>query len=127
MKRLIIALAAIVAFGAASAAELGLGIAGATGSSATGGGAVSAGRQGSALIGVSGGAQTASSTGLSGNITTVNSAGGSTISEHQDTATSGQVGGSLGIAAQTGFSGAGSVSQASGQFGLLKGFIFATP
>lgn len=124
-----IALVAALAFASAGAfaLDIGVGVAGATGSSTSAGGAVAAGRQGSALIGVSGGTQTANSTGISGNITTVNSQGGSTISEHQDTAGATQSGGSLGLAAQGGFSAAGSQSSATGSFGLLKGFVFANP
>jgi len=128
MKKLLV-LAALVAasFGSAHALDIGLGLAGATGSSTTSGGAVSGGRQGSALLGLSGGSQTASSLGGSENTTTVNSLGGLTTSLHEDSATSSQVGGSLGLAGQGGFSGAGSQSGASGSFGLLKGFVFANP
>jgi len=126
MKKTLIALALLAAT-SAFALDIGVGVAGATGTSATSGGALAAGQQSSALIGVSGGTQTAASTGGSQNITTVNSEGGNTLSLHEDTATSSQVGGSLGLAQQSGFSGAGSTSSASGSFGLLKGFVFVNP
>jgi hypothetical protein len=124
MKKTFFALALVAAAFSASAIDLGAGIAGATGASVSSGGAVAGGRQGSALIGVSGGTQNAASTGISGNVTGVNSTGGSTISEHQDTASSNQTGGALGLAGQRGGSLAGSTSSASGSFGLLKGFLF---
>jgi hypothetical protein len=122
MKKSLIALALLAAT-SAFALDIGAGVAGATGTSATGAG----GQQSSALFGVSGGTQTAASTGISGNLTSVNSTGGTTVSEHQDAAGATQTGGSLGFAQQSGSSVAGSTSTASGSFGLLKGFVFINP
>ena len=126
MKKSLIALALLAAT-SAFALDIGVGVAGANGTSATGGTAVSGGQQSSAFFGVSGGTQTAASTGGSQNITTVNSEGGNTLSLHEDTATSSQAGGSFGLAQQSGASLAGSTSTASGSFGLLKGFVFVNP
>jgi hypothetical protein len=127
MRKTLIAIALFASFGAASAFDLGVGIAGANGTSVSSGGAVAGGRQGSALLGLSGGTQTASSAGGAENTTLVNSTGGVTTSLHEDTASASQTGGSLGFAAQTGGSLAGSQSGATGSFGLLKGFVFANP
>jgi len=127
MKKTLIALALAALGSSAFALDIGVGVAGATGSATSAGGAAAGGQQGSILAGVSGGQQTAGSTGISGNITTVNSQGGTTISEHQDAAGANQVGGSLGFAAQTGASVGASQSSATGSFGLLKGFVFANP
>lgn len=127
MKKSLIALALAALSASSFALDAGVGVAGATGTSASSGGAVAVGQQSSALIGVSGGSQNAASTGISGNLTTVNSQGGTTVSEHQDTASSNQVGGSLGLAQQSGFSAGASNSSASGSFGLLKGFVFVNP
>jgi hypothetical protein len=126
MKKSLIALALLAAT-SAFALDIGAGVAGATGTSATGGSAAAGGQQSSALFGVSGGTQTAASTGISGNLTSVNSTGGTTVSEHQDAAGATQTGGSLGFAQQSGSSVAGSTSTASGSFGLLKGFVFINP
>jgi hypothetical protein len=126
MKKTLIALALLAAT-SAFALDIGAGVAGATGTSASGGSAAAGGQQSSVLFGVSGGTQTANSTGISGNLTSVNSTGGTTISEHQDTAGATQTGGSLGFAQQSGASLGGSTSTASGSFGLLKGFVFINP
>lgn len=127
MKKTLISLAMLALSASVFALDIGAGVGSATGSATSVGGATATGSQGSALIGVSGGAQTANSTGISGNLTTVNSLGGSTISEHQDTAGATQGGFSLGLASQTGTSTGSSLSGATGSFGLLKGFVFVNP
>jgi len=126
MKKSLIALALLAAT-SAFALDIGAGVAGATGTSATSGGAIAGGNQGSLLFGVSGGTQTASSAGGAENTTLVNSTGGTTTSLHEDTASASQGGFSFGLAGQNGSSLGASNSSASGSFGLLKGFVFVNP
>jgi hypothetical protein len=126
MKKTILALALLAAT-SAFALDIGVGVASASGTSLTSGGAVSGGTQGSVLFGTSAGHQDATSLGGSENTTLVNSTGGVTTSLHEDSATSNQAGFSFGFAGQQGGSLAGSQSTASGSFGLLKGFVFANP
>jgi len=127
MKKTLIAIALSALAASSFALDIGVGVAGANGTSATSGGAVAGGTQGSLLFGVSGGTQTASSAGGAENQTLVNSTGGITTSLHEDTASASQTGGSFGFAGQNGSSLGGSQSSASGSFGLLKGFVFVNP
>jgi hypothetical protein len=127
MKKTLIALALSALAASSFALDIGVGVAGANGTSATSGGAVAGGTQGSLLFGVSAGHQDASSAGGAENTTLVNSTGGTTTSLHEDTASANQNGFSFGLAGQNGGSLGTSTSSASGSFGLLKGFVFVNP